>query len=217
MKLEQLPLLEIFNSLRQRHGFPLGIDEYLVVVKSLQAGFGLSSPQELEELCCTLWAKSSSESKLIHRLFQQMWVQVESQNQPSNSRSQDSQNVDDVDDRSSIQIEENITEEINSDKAVDYQENNQLGDSPVINLEIDEPVQIVQALRSKVSDNSLNLLRYSLLDDYFPVTKRQMKQNWRYLRRPVREGIATELDVEQTVAKIVREGILLEPALIPQN
>ncbi len=217
MKLEQLPLLEIFNSLRQRHGFPLGIDEYLVVVKSLQAGFGLNSPQELEQLCCTLWAKSSSESKLIHRLFQQMWVQVESQNKPINSRSQDSQNIDDVNDRSSIQLDENITEDITIDESLDSLENNEFGESPVINLEVDEPVQVVQALRSQVSDNSLNLPCYSLLDDYFPVTKRQMKQNWRYLRRPVREGIATELDVEQTIAKIVREGILLEPALIPSR
>ncbi|MEQ9671280.1 hypothetical protein [Coleofasciculus sp. G2-EDA-02] len=35
-----------------------------------------------------------------------------------------------------------------------------------------------------------------------------MKQCWRYLRRPVREGIPTELDVEATVAKVGREGIL---------
>ena len=80
---------------------------------------------------------------------------------------------------------------------------------------MDNVVQVVKALRSQVSENSLNLPRYSLLDDYFPVTKRQMKQCWRYLRRPVREGIATELDVPETVAKIVREGILLKPVLRP--
>jgi uncharacterized protein with von Willebrand factor type A (vWA) domain len=32
------------------------------------------------------------------------------------------------------------------------------------------------------------------LTDYFPVTRRQMKQSWRYLRRPVREGPLEELD-----------------------
>jgi hypothetical protein len=41
MKLEELPLLDIFNSLRQRHGLPLGVDEYLAVLRSLQAGFGI--------------------------------------------------------------------------------------------------------------------------------------------------------------------------------
>jgi uncharacterized protein len=36
-----------------------------------------------------------------------------------------------------------------------------------------------------------------------------------YLRRPVRQGVATELDVEATVAKIGREGILLQPVMMP--
>ncbi|MBW4480075.1 MAG: hypothetical protein KME54_25385 [Tolypothrix brevis GSE-NOS-MK-07-07A] len=40
MNLDQLPLLDIFNSLRQRHGLPLGVEEYLLVVRSLEAGFG---------------------------------------------------------------------------------------------------------------------------------------------------------------------------------
>lgn len=57
--------------------------------------------------------------------------------------------------------------------------------------------------------------RYMLLTEYFPVTRRQMKQCWRYLRRPVRQGVPTELDVEATVAKIGREGILLQPVMIP--
>jgi uncharacterized protein with von Willebrand factor type A (vWA) domain len=42
-----------------------------------------------------------------------------------------------------------------------------------------------------------------------------MKQGWRYLRRPAREGVPIELDVEATVAKMGREGILLEPVLMP--
>ncbi|NEP57075.1 MAG: hypothetical protein F6K31_08625 [Symploca sp. SIO2G7] len=47
MVLFKLPLLDIFDSLRQRHGLPLGIDDYLVVLRSLEAGFGIGSRQEL--------------------------------------------------------------------------------------------------------------------------------------------------------------------------
>lgn len=57
-----MPLLDIFNSLRQRHGLPLGVDEYLVVLRSLQAGFGISSHQELEQLCCTLLVSNPDEA-----------------------------------------------------------------------------------------------------------------------------------------------------------
>ena len=211
----QLPLLDIFNSLRQRHGFPLGIDEYLVVVQSLQAGFGLQSREDLEQLCCTLWAKSSLESKLIRKLFQQMWIQIKDKDKPIDSVGNDAP-IDDIDQRSNLkQEDEEIIEETAIDDISNSPENSQPQKSLPITLEIDEPVQVVKALRSQVSENSLNLPRYSLLDDYFPVTKRQMKQCWRYLRRPVREGIATELDVPETVAKIVREGILLKPVLRP--
>ncbi|GAB1541151.1 hypothetical protein NUACC21_38210 [Scytonema sp. NUACC21] len=47
-------LLDIFNSLRQRHGLLLGVEEYLMVLRSVQAGFGISNHQELEQLCCML-------------------------------------------------------------------------------------------------------------------------------------------------------------------
>jgi len=53
--------------------------------------------------------------------------------------------------------------------------------------------------------------------DYFPVTRRQMKQSWRYLRRLVREGPPTELDVEATVHDIGRQGVLLTPVFRPRR
>lgn len=54
-------------------------------------------------------------------------------------------------------------------------------------------------------------------DEYFPVTRRQMKQIWRYLRRSVREGPPTELDIEATVNQFGRQGLLLEPILVPRR
>jgi uncharacterized protein with von Willebrand factor type A (vWA) domain len=191
MKLDQLPLLDIFNSLRQRHGLPLGVKEYLVVVRSLQAGFGISNRQELEQLCCMLWAKSEEENRLIRRLFQQMWwpksVQEDESTKPNTSNSPTD--------------EQSLLDEQSSNL-----------ETPGI---IPEPVQAVQAVRSNRSDREIKRPRYMLLTEYFPVTKRQMKQCWRYLRRPVRQGVPTELDVEATVAKIGREGILLQPVLMP--
>lgn len=212
MKPEQLPLLEVFNSLRQRHGFPLGVEEYLVVVQSLQAGFGLSSPTELEQLCCTLWAKSPQESRLIHRLFQQMWVQLE--DKLKTSLTEDSQQGSNIDSAKEIKSQDEQSKEIQTNDSPDSTANNELTESTAITLE-DEPVQVVKSIRSQAQDSSLIRPPYSLLDDYFPVTKRQMKQSWRYLRRLVREGLPTELDVEATVAKTVRQGILFEPVLIP--
>jgi hypothetical protein len=205
MKPEELPLLEIFNSLRHRHGLPLGVEEYLVVVRSLQAGFGVESRQELEQLCCTLWAKSNDESRLIRRLFEQMWKQIESR--PSDSTSTRSPS------RTPKKSEANLPDTLLSELSEELKP--ELEEPPSLTLEMDEPVQVVQAVRQSRRDSELKRPRYSLLSEYFPVTKRQMKQSWRYLRRPVREGAATELDVEATVEKMGREGFLLKPVLLP--
>ncbi len=141
---------------------------------------------------------------MIHRLFQQMWVQLE--DKLKTSQSDDSQEE--------IELNRDLTNEIPTNDTPASATNTELEKSPAVTLE-EEPVQIVKALRNQAKDSSLIRPRYSLLNDYFPVTKRQMKQSWCYLRRLVREGVPTELDVEATVAKTVRQGILLEPVLIP--
>jgi uncharacterized protein with von Willebrand factor type A (vWA) domain/WD40 repeat protein len=53
--------------------------------------------------------------------------------------------------------------------------------------------------------------------EYFPVTGRQMKQSWRYLRRMIREGSPTELDLEETVKQISKQGLLLNLVLRPRR
>ncbi len=205
MKLEELPLLDIFNSLRQRHGLPLGVEEYLVVVRSLEAGFGISDRQELEQLCCILWAKSKEENRLIRRLFGQMW-----RHSPRESKKEEKNTTSNLPTPEDLQTSSDET-------PIDEQS---LLEEPLPDLDTPptitpEPVQAVQAVRSSRGDREMKRPRYMLLTEYFPVTKRQMKQYWRYLRRPVRQGVPTELDVEATVAKIGREGILLQPVMMP--
>ena len=202
MNLDQLPLRDIFNSLRQRHGLPLGVEEYLAVVRSLEAGFGISDRQELEQLCCMLWAKSENENRLIRRLFKEMWKQVESLRVNSDLSTQENPPAPQKNRQPS-------SKETPTQSLPDLE----TASPPTITP---EPVQAVQAVRSNRSEREIiKRPRYMLLTEYFPVTKRKMKQCWRSLRRPVRQGIPTELDVEGTVAKIGREGILLQPVLMP--
>jgi uncharacterized protein with von Willebrand factor type A (vWA) domain len=83
---------------------------------------------------------------------------------------------------------------------------------------IEDEVQVAQAVLQATSrDEEIPYSRFILTTEYFPVTERQMKQIWRYLRRPVREGSPTELDVEATVNQIVSQGLLLEPVLVPRR
>lgn len=202
MKLEELPLLDIFNSLRQRHGLPLGIEEYLVLVRSFESGFGISDRLELQQLCCILWAKSEEENRLIRRLFEQTWC-----HSPSELTKHDTSIKDNIPLQPSPSNQASVSEKSSPSEPL-----SDLEAPPIITP---EPVQAVQAVRVSRRDREMKRPRYMLLTEYFPVTKRQMKQCWRHLRRIVRTGIPTELDVEATVAKIGSEGILLQPVLAP--
>jgi hypothetical protein len=84
-------------------------------------------------------------------------------------------------------------------------------------METDDEVQVAQAVKAADIDEEITDRNFLLTSDYFPVTRRQMKQSWRYLRRPVREGIPIELDIEATVNQIGQQGILLEPVLVPRR
>ena len=60
-------------------------------------------------------------------------------------------------------------------------------------------------------------LFYSFSSDYLPISSRQMKQNWRYLRRAARFGPPVDLDVAATVQKIAHEGMMTDPVLRPRR
>lgn len=49
----------------------------------------------------------------------------------------------------------------------------------------------------------------------FPLTRREIAQAWRRLRRPVRSGPPTELDVDATVARRSRFGVATPLVLVP--
>jgi uncharacterized protein len=211
MNPDELPLLDLFNRLRD-HGLPLGITEYTSVLRAIRAGFGIESRQALAQLCCTVWTKSDEEVRLFHRLFDQMLAQhLARPSEPEHPGSLPP--VDEVPaDETPLLTSTAKPPQIMPSPATPTP----LPTIPM-NLE-DEPVQVVQAVRRRVSDNwLLSRPRFSQLTDYFPVTYRQMKQSWRYLRRLVREGPPVELDVKATVERIGREGILLEPVLVPRR
>lgn len=87
--------------------------------------------------------------------------------------------------------------------------------SPELTQIIEDEVQVAQAVRQVTTrSEEIPQISFILSTEYFPVTERQMKQIWRYLRRPVREGAATELDVEATVNQIGCQGLLLHPVLV---
>lgn len=84
----------------------------------------------------------------------------------------------------------------------------------IAGTEIDE-VQLAESLR-QASGQATNMPNLKVLgqDEYFPLTRRQMKQGWRYLRRNSREGPKTELDIDGTVKQISHQGMFFKPVMM---
>ncbi|MEG4008239.1 hypothetical protein QUA41_28185 [Microcoleus sp. Pol11C1] len=224
-------LLILFKELR-KWGLPLGVEEYMLALRSLQAGFGIGDRNSLERLCCTLWTKSEGEARLLKRLLNEVIKesveipQSTSTELPSTERKTSQQSQPQT---SSKESEETVTSSTPSAVPETSEQSSpitpleqseqpvsQPTSPPEIPLDINEPEQVIQAIRQSGSNSlEMSYYRQNSADEYLPVTPRQIKQSWRFLRRRVREGTLEELDVEGTVEKICREGVLLEPVMMP--
>ncbi len=201
MSLKDLPLADLFYRLREA-GLPLGVDNYQLLLRALQSGFGQPERADLARLCRALWVKSKDEEKLFNFHFDQVISQAH-QNAPAATTTPAPAPQEP---RAPTPVP-NVTQAATPASTVElvYQTEGEAQAAQVV----------LQARRSETLDDREGRLIRTL--EYFPVTRRQMKQTWRYLRYRVREGPPTELDVEATVSKLARDGIFLEPVMVPRR
>ncbi|MBW4609634.1 MAG: hypothetical protein KME22_21115 [Hassallia sp. WJT32-NPBG1] len=202
---EELPLLDLFTRLREA-GLPLGIDEYRLILEALQKGFGTTNQEALAELCRTLWVKSKDEEHLFNYHFQQvMSVSTKSAfapTLPEKSDNSDTKTTKPTSQPEPEQVENTPASVPVSSELIEMEDE----------MQVAEAVQIATSSYDEIAEN-----RFTETDEYFPVTRRQMKQSWRHLRRFVRQGLPTELDVEATIERIGQQGMLLEPVMVPSR
>ncbi|NET85942.1 MAG: hypothetical protein F6J94_29860 [Moorea sp. SIO1F2] len=105
-------------------------------------------------------------------------------------------------------------------RASDHEDTEDLTNLPIAKLSpkviqtLFDKIQVVKAI--KPPDGQLGET-FLIINNDLPVTYRQMKQGWRYLRHLTREGVPTELDLEATVEQIGQQGFLLNPVLKPRR
>lgn len=233
----EIPLLNVllilFNKLRS-YGFPLGVDDYMLAIQALQAGFGMGDRQTLERLCCTLWTKSEQEARLLNRLFDEVLAQPQTHRNQSSIKESVTPKVEAPKKPETPQLVNPSTkppEIVGSSTSTPVSE--EFNQAPLENqptqppkpisepsppadiVQEMEPEQVIQAVRSNQSSSfEISYYPTDLSAEYLPVTSREMKQGWRFLRRRVREGTLKELDVAGTVEKNCCYGILPEPVMM---
>ncbi|NEO65001.1 MAG: hypothetical protein F6J98_33235 [Moorea sp. SIO4G2] len=86
--------------------------------------------------------------------------------------------------------------------------------SPNVIQTLFDEIQVAKAIKQPDSQLGETFL---IINNHLPVTYRQMKQGWRYLRHLMGEGVPTELDLEATVEQIGQQGFLLNPVVKPRR
>lgn len=86
--------------------------------------------------------------------------------------------------------------------------------SPKVIQTLFDKIQVAKAIKQPDSQLGETFL---IINNDLPVTYRQMKQGWRYLRHLIGEGVSTELDLEATIEQIGQQGFLLNPLLKPRR
>jgi uncharacterized protein len=213
-----LPLYELFTRLRQA-GLPLGIDEYQEFLRALQGGFGILNRTALARLCKTLWVKSSEEEHLFDYHFEQIIPPFAVGESPTSfvqpSAKLETGTNEYLPEPAAMAVQEQLREASLHTLVTSRKTGTSVSASAAsdVVVGINDEVQVAQAFLQSVDETSYFIQTV----DYFPITRRQMKQSWRYLRRPTREGPPIEVDIEATVNLVGQQGMLLEPVLVPRR
>lgn len=182
-----------FVRLRQKN-FVLGVGEYLAALQACEGGFGDDADQ-LKETLRLLWCTSVAEQSQLDSGWQSLVVSAK----PADSRSEreDSPQQDQtIQPRSKPEPVQQDTKSVRQEIVPDQPREAELSELSSV------PVQAPNAVSSEAN---------TMLQAYYPISRRSMVYGLRYLRRPVADGPADQLDVEATIAQVTELGVYLSP------
>jgi uncharacterized protein len=188
----------LFQAISQliRRGLPLGVDDCAALRRALAAGFGWASRRQLEDLCVALWAKSAAEADVVRAVF----ARVEAPQWDLASPQLDAERQTDPPMVTAPAAEAAPPAEPAADP---------------VRPAVPAPAQIRKAgltiapPRTGSHDTSL------VFFPQYPVTEREVAQTWRRLRRAVRHGPPSELDIDATLDRYARTAVVTAPVLVP--
>jgi len=183
-------VLRAFLRLRSS-GFQLGVGEYMAALKAVEGGFG----EDLETLAETLkmlWCHSLGEQSHFDPIWQSIQAQISAQKRrkppfPNPKRLQATPQE---------QTQEQLEPEVVPPREFrpDRQPEPELSALPV------QAPYILAGDEERSSPQA-----------YYPISRRSMVYNWRYLRRPVADGPRDVLDLAATIRRVARQGFYLAP------
>jgi uncharacterized protein with von Willebrand factor type A (vWA) domain len=195
---QKIPLFDLFLYLRDTRKFLLTPDQYHLLLSALDHGFGLSSREDLKNICFMLWVKAKPDSEIAQKFnqyFDAYFNKIDAENQ-------------------NIQESEK-SEPVKPEPIKPESEKSELPKPETVPDFLQPPIALKGGLLPKYKFN-INA-KFTLAVTDFPITKRKIQRSFSYLRLPVRQGNLTEVDIDATVDKISEDGFLIAPVMIPRR
>lgn len=191
----------VFLALR-RQGLPLGVRDYLDVLRALRAGFGAGGRQQLRNLCEALWARTEEEARMVRLLFADLPFpsaeEVRALSPPARRGREEppatSTETRTPGEREIIETPDQETKAL----PVDF-----------VPAALPGGVDIPRAQAPAEAGEAF------VLSERPVIPGRSLVTAWRRFRRPLRTGPPVDLDVDATVAAKCRTGLVAEPVLVP--
>ncbi len=206
------PFYALFTRLREAD-FKLGIDDFMQLRRALEGNISFPDRDALRRLCRLLWAKSLQEGRLLDHFFDRYFpepIRVES---PVSSAAQTKGDVSPSESPSSPDRPDQMPPDQNQLATTPDPEKRPRRPPPPENVR--EVPSALPMLGDADSLDPLSPFRWS--DEYYPITRRQMKRYWRNARQLVRQGPGVELDVAATVQRAGLDGVLATPVMQPRR
>lgn len=183
----QEKITRVFILLRQK-GFKLGVKELLSALKAVGGGFG-EDEAALRETLQIMWCHSPSQQSLFNAIWESL-IDTSTPDQPK-----------------PIPPKQRNSE-INQEPVVNETENSPPPlTKPVVDEVKSEPE--ISSLPVRAPFNMVEVDDTSTLQTYYPITRRSLVYNWRYLRRLVADGSSNKIDINATIEEVSRQGFYL--------
>jgi uncharacterized protein len=174
----------------RRRGLPIGVDDCVTLRSALAAGFGLDSSDDLRDLCVALWATSPAEREMIVAAFATEAPGWSTAIAPPAAAGSPAPAMADP---TGFPAAASPTPVAPPPQPVVRPFPGVPGPPPATGEW--DPALVVAPQQ--------------------PLTAREIAQVWRRLRRPMRHGPSSELDIEATVDRYARTAVASGPVLRP--
>lgn len=227
-KTYKLVLEEVFYRIRTDLNLPLGVDEYHLLLRAFERGYGLLDRNKLARLMESIWLKSNDKREYLRNVLNEVigkYVSAIDREEAKQAKEQEKQQGKNEDENSSGKTTQNQQNQQHSTQP-DTTKSQTQDDTRVEEVEEEKKIETEEmglVLDINIGEGEAKpeteggITRFLLDDSHLPFSMREMKQSWRFLRNPVGGGTSDEIDLPGTVRVIARDGMFTELVYKPST